>query len=82
MLPIVVRGARYKSDGGFLKMRDHSLLKMGIIGMVVVGLSALTGYLDSVLFPALAFFIALSGYAVWRNRKTENLDSNENEGKH
>lgn len=79
-------------------MLDRSLLKVGIIGTVivalccftpvlvllmgVVGLSALTGYLDIVLFPALAFFIALSGYAVWRNRKTENLDSNENEGKH
>ncbi len=80
MLPIVVRGARYKSDGGFLKMRDHSLLKMGIIGMVVVGLSALTGYLDSVLFPALAFFIALCGYAVWRKRQSGSLKSNE--GKH
>ncbi|MGB1311727.1 MAG: mercury resistance system transport protein MerF [Leucothrix sp.] len=65
-------------------MPDRSLLKTGIIGTIivalccftpvligllgVVGLSALTGYLDFVLLPALVFFIALSGYAVWRKR--------------
>ena len=34
-----------------------------------VGLSALIGYLDYVLLPALAFFIGLTCYAVWRKKK-------------
>lgn len=37
----------------------------------IVGLSALVGYLDYVLFPALAFFIALTIYAVYRHRKAD-----------
>lgn len=68
-------------------MSDASLLRIGIIGTVIValccftpllvvlvgivGLSAVTGYLDIVLFPALAFFIALSAYAVWRRRHAD-----------
>lgn len=67
-----------------LTMKDRTLLRFGIIGTVVValccftpilvilaaavGLSALTGYLDYVLIPALIFFIGLSMYAV-RQRK-------------
>ena len=58
------------------------LLKFGIIGTViaalccftpvlvgifgVLGLSALTGYLDFVLLPVLAFFIILTGVALYR----------------
>jgi len=34
----------------------------------VVGLSAVVGYLDYVLFPALGIFIALTIYALWRKR--------------
>lgn len=34
-----------------------------------VGLAALIGYLDYVLFPALAFFLGLTCYAVWRKKK-------------
>ena len=65
-------------------MNDKSLLKYGIVGTVfaalccftpvlvvlfgVVGLSAVVGYLDYVLFPALGFFIALTVYALWRKR--------------
>ena len=65
-------------------MNDASLLKIGIIGTIiaalccftpvlvvligVVGLSALTGYLDYVLFPALIFFIGLTVYALWRRQ--------------
>ncbi|MCC4289570.1 mercury resistance system transport protein MerF, partial [Vreelandella aquamarina] len=30
-----------------------------------VGLAGLTGYLDVVLLPALAFFIGLTIYAIW-----------------
>ena len=69
-------------------MNDRTLLRTGIIGTVVaaiccftpvlvilfgvVGLSALVGYLDYVLFPALAFFAGLTLYALWRrnNRST------------
>lgn len=66
-------------------MNDGALVKTGIIGAVIaavccftpvlaillamVGLSALTGYLDYVLFPALALFIALIGYGVYKQRQ-------------
>ena len=62
-------------------MNDR-LLKMGICGTViialccftpilvvlfaVVGLSAVVGYLDYVLFPALAAFVLITIYAVIR----------------
>jgi len=65
-------------------MKDKTLLKVGIIGTItaalccftpvlvilfgVVGLSALVGYLDMVLFPALGIFILLTLYALWRKR--------------
>lgn len=64
-----------------------TLVRVGVVGTVlvalccftpilvillgVVGLSALTGYLDVVLLPALAFFIGLTLYAVWRKRKAD-----------
>lgn len=64
--------------------KNTRLLRTGVIGTVIaalccftpilvillgaVGLSALTGYLDFVLFPALLFFIALTGYALYRKR--------------
>ena len=35
----------------------------------IVGLSALTGYLDYVLLPALIFFIGLTIYAVSRRKR-------------
>ena len=60
----------------------NRLLKIGIVGTVVaalccftpvlvilfgvVGLSAMVGYLDIVLLPALGVFIALTIYALWR----------------
>jgi mercuric ion transport protein len=72
-------------------MKDATLLRTGIIGAVVaalccfapilvvllgaVGLSALTGYLDVVLMPALVFFVGLTVYAMYRrnqNFKTAN----------
>lgn len=37
----------------------------------VVGLSALTGYLDYVLLPALAIFIGLTIYAIQRKRQAD-----------
>jgi len=66
-------------------MSDRSLLKVGIVGTVIaalccftpilvvllgtVGLSALTGYLDIVLLPALAIFVGLTVYALWRRSR-------------
>lgn len=63
----------------------RSIFGIGIIGTIIaalccftpvlvillgaIGLSALTGYLDYVLFPALGFFIFLTFYAVWRRKK-------------
>ncbi|MDP1558409.1 MAG: mercury resistance system transport protein MerF [Nitrosomonas sp.] len=64
-----------------------TLLRTGIIGTLIValccftpilvilfgliGLSALTGYLDYVLLPALAIFVGLTIYAIWRKRKAD-----------
>lgn len=40
-----------------------------VILLGAVGLSALTGYLDYVLFPALALCIALIGYGLYKRRQ-------------
>ena len=72
-------------------MQDRMLIRVGIIGTVIaalccftpalvilvgiVGLSAITGYLDLVLFPALAFFVGLTAYAVWRKQRREDVTS-------
>lgn len=72
-------------------MTHRGLLRTGIIGTVVtaiccftpvlvvllgaVGLSAMLGWLDYVLFPALAVFIGITIYAIVRRsraRETEN----------
>ena len=37
-----------------------------VVLVTAVGLSAIIGYLDYVLFPALAFFLGLTGYALYR----------------
>lgn len=60
----------------------NTLLKVGVIGTIIaalccftpvlvvlfgaVGLAAVVGYLDVVLFPALGLFILLTVYALWR----------------
>ena len=62
-------------------MRDR-LLTVGIVGSVVaaiccftpalvlllgaVGLSAVVGWLDAALLPALLIFLAITGYALYR----------------
>ena len=68
-------------------MDDRKLLRTGVIGSVIaaiccftpalvvlvtaVGLSAVVGYLDYVLFPALAVFLAITGYALYlRSRRS------------
>lgn len=65
--------------------KEATLLRTGIIGTVAaalccftpvlvillgaLGLSALTGYLDIVLVPALIFFAGLTAYAVYRRHR-------------
>lgn len=66
-------------------MKNSSLLRTGIVGTVVaaiccftpvlvvllgvVGLSAALGWLDYVLFPVLAIFVAITIYALYRRRR-------------
>ncbi len=65
-------------------MSNSRLLKTGIIGAVItalccftpvlvvllgaVGLSAVLGYLDIVLLPALGIFILVTLYALWKRQ--------------
>lgn len=65
-------------------MKDR-LLQIGISGSIVaavccftpvlvillgaLGLSAVTGYLDIVLLPALAIFLSTTGYALWKRSR-------------
>ncbi len=68
-------------------MNEKTLLRTGVIGsgvaavccftpalvvlVTAVGLSAVVGYLDYVLFPALAVFLAITGYALYlRSRRS------------
>lgn len=66
-------------------MNRNRLLKAGIAGSVafgifcftpvlvvlfgVLGLSAAVGWLDFVLFPGLAAFLMITGYALWKRRR-------------
>ena len=63
-------------------MKDATILKTGIVGSVIaaiccatpvlvialgaVGLSAWLGWVDYVLLPALAVFLAMTAYGLWR----------------
>lgn len=40
-----------------------------VVLLGIIGLTSLIGYLDYVLFPALAFFIGLTLYAFWRKHQ-------------
>lgn len=67
-------------------MKDR-LLQIGVIGSIIaalccftpvlvillgaVGLSSLTGYIDIVLLPALALFLVVTGYALWKRSTTK-----------
>ena len=67
-------------------MQNSTLLKTGIIGTLLaavccftpvlvillgaVGLSAIVGYLDFILLPALALFILITLFALWKKSKT------------
>ena len=68
-------------------MTEQALLRFGVVGAVIValccftpilvvliaavGLSAITGYLDYILLPALFFFVGLTIYAVWRRKNNQ-----------
>ena len=68
-------------------MNDKNLLRTGVAGSVIValccvtpilvvavsaiGLAAIVGWLDFVLFPALAFFLGLTAYALVRRRRAQ-----------
>lgn len=72
-------------------MTENTMLKTGIIGTIIaalccftpvlvvllgaVGLSALVGYLDLVLMPALVIFVLITIYALWR-RQTRSMGNN------
>jgi len=71
---------------------DGKLIVTGIVGTVIatlccftpvlvvllgaVGLSAWLGWLDYVLLPTLAFFVALTVYAVWWRQGRRNNQTN------
>ncbi len=80
------RNARDVDILGGETMKDR-LLQIGIIGSIIaaiccftpvlvvllgaIGLSALIGYLDIVLLPALAIFLVITGYALWKRSRTQ-----------
>lgn len=76
--------------------KNSKLLKLGIGGTIVaalgcftpiflillgvVGLSAFTGYLDYVLFPALALFVGITIYALRKRRRAQACRTTGNSG--
>jgi mercuric ion transport protein len=78
--------SRLGSPSRAAEVRDATLLRTGIVGSVIaalccftpvlvillgaVGLSALIGWLDVVLLPALAVFLGIAAYALWRRHLT------------
>ena len=71
-------------------MTRKKVLQVGVVGSVVaalccftpvlvwllaaLGLSAYVGYLDLILFPVLIAFLAITGYAIWRQRRAQEND--------
>lgn len=72
---------------GMTEQSDRKLIGTGVVGTVIaalccftpilvvllgaVGLSAWLGWLDYALLPALAFFVGLTVYAVWRRQRRQ-----------
>lgn len=66
-------------------MKDSTIIKTGVAGSVIaaiccftpslivlfgaVGLSAWLGWIDYVLLPALALFLGLTAYGLWRRQR-------------
>lgn len=77
--------------------RDKLLLRFGITGTVIIalccftpvlvillgaiGLASLTGYLDIVLFPALAIFVAITFYALYKKKGSTDKNCCNNDAK-
>lgn len=76
--------------------KNSTLLKLGIGGAIivalccftpillillgVVGLSALTGYLDYVLLPSLVVFVGITIYALQKRRLAQACCTSDNSG--
>ncbi|MGV8899322.1 MAG: mercury resistance system transport protein MerF [Burkholderiaceae bacterium] len=76
--------------------KNATLLKLGIGGTIiaalccftpillillgVVGLGALTGYLDYVLMPALVVFVGITIYALQKRRRAQACRNADNSG--
>ncbi|OGB09541.1 MAG: hypothetical protein A3E79_10585 [Burkholderiales bacterium RIFCSPHIGHO2_12_FULL_61_11] len=76
--------------------KNSKLLKLGIGGTIIValccftpilviligavGLGALAGYLDYVLFPALALFVGITIYALQKRRRAQACCTTGNPG--
>lgn len=74
-------------------MKDATILRTGIVGSIVaavccftpalvilfgvVSLSAWLGWIDYVLFPALAIFLGLTAYGLWRWQRAADCCSSE-----
>jgi len=68
-------------------MNPNRLLKIGLAGSVVtalccftpmlviflgtLGFSAVLGWLDYMLLPALAVFLSITGYALWKRSRAQ-----------
>ncbi len=76
-------------------MKDRTILRIGIVGSAIaavccftavlvvllgaVGLSAWLGWLDYVLFPALATFLAMTAYGLYRWRRNADQEADVEE---
>ena len=83
-MQVTLRGSR---GDGMTNQTGLKLIATGIVGTFIaalccftpilfvllgaVGLSAWLGWLDYVLLPVLAFFVALTVYAVWRRQRRQ-----------
>ncbi len=81
-----------------MEKKTNMILKTGIVGSVVtaiccftpilvillgvVGLGAITGYLDYVLLPALGFFLILMAYGGYKERQAGQMACACEEEKH
>ena len=66
-------------------MKDATIVKTGVVGSVIaaiccatpvlvialgaIGLSAWLGWIDYVLLPTLAVFLAMTAYGLWRRQR-------------
>ncbi|MCR5857428.1 mercury resistance system transport protein MerF [Mesorhizobium sp. J428] len=74
-------------------MKDATILRTGIIGSVIagvccatpvvvialgaLGMTALIGWVDYVVIPALALFLSIAAYGLWRRQRLAECCSSE-----